>query len=121
MNNFYDDIDLKYHEIVKSVKICYPGERIKLHVSILMPGLDSDKDIDKKIQKQSTSNIVTKFDSPTDSVLGITSFYTHNYIEIDVPEHIRSQFYQGIIPKDTRFIVVFISGDINKIRIIDKY
>lgn len=141
-SNFYDELDLKYPEIAiaaQDIDCNNPGN-VKFIVPILTPNMDNSKIIEKSIyqNKQNLKNLNTPFE--------IDSILMTNYIKIPFPKelitgyNVNTEFdvlYEktdsdiilkfipkssnNIIAKGSKWIIVFIGGDITKPKIIGRY
>jgi hypothetical protein len=127
MDKFYGpDIDLKYPEIAISLeKSSIQNPTIKFHIPVLMPTLGDSRIIETNISKQQTLNIINKNNN-----LNISSCTICNYIISTIPNYLFLKYNTSIdneynfsqeFPIGTKFIVIFIGGDINKARIIGLY
>lgn len=125
ISDFYDKLDLRYPEIAIAIEDIYrpsPG-RIKFIIPILTPIMDNSKIIEKTAYQ-------TKYNLRNENKnLEVNDIRITNYIEIPVPAEI-CQTYNNIIepdiceliiPKGSKWIVVFIGGDITKPRVISRY
>lgn len=82
----------------------------KFFIPALTPFLSKDKPYDKIDPPSSTANIISGTKG-----LDIHQCTTSNYIEIKLPEYIKSA------KKDDKFILSFIGGDINKPYLLGRY
>lgn len=122
MTNFYDTLDLKYPEIgiaVEEINRNNPG-RVKMIIPILTPNMDNTKIIEKTAY-QNQSNLMN-----IKKNLNIQNIKITNYVEIPVPAEIctlpdYSTEDKFIIPAGSKWIIVFIGGDITKPRAIARY
>lgn len=108
INNFYDELDLKYPEIA----ICIEDTETnigKFMIPILTPMLNITEPYIKKHDEFEKTNIINGDDIKA-SPVNLT-----NYIEMKLPKGYNAA------KKDDKFIVVFIGGDINKPVLIGGY
>ena len=117
MNNkdFFSNLDFKYPEIA----ICLQKNKNKFYVPIVMGLVDNagiaPKEIKKKINPKKIRN--------TNNNLEIKDIKKTNYITLDVPEYLWNTDYKstGIkYNKGDQFIIVFVGGDLNNIKIIGR-
>ena len=118
MNNkdFYDTLDLRYPEIAE----CIETNGNKFYIPVLMALVDGagTSPKSKTINNSSAKLLNTK------NNLEISSITKTNFIKLDVPEHLwNSDYYRTGIKyrSGDKFIIIFIGGDLNKIRIIGRY
>lgn len=118
MNNkdFFENLDFRYPEIVE----CLERNGNKFYVPIVMGLVDNAGLSPKSItEKNNTSKIRN-----TNNNLGISNIQKTNYITLSVPSNLWYSNYSitGIkYEKGDRFIVVFVGGDLAKMRIIGRY
>ena len=108
INNFYDELDLKYPEIA----ICIEDTDTnigKFMIPILTPMLAVTEPYIKTHDEFEKTNIINADDVKA-SPVNLT-----NYIEMKLPKGYDSA------KKDDKFIVIFIGGDINKPVLIGGY
>ena len=113
--NFYEGLDLTYAEIAKLAKKCKPGQIGMFYLSVLTPYQPSTM-INKEKQNLSDKNLIN-----AEKNISITKKEITNVINIKIPEWVGNyapQDSEGYILKDTKFVCVFIGGDINKPNII---
>ena len=120
MNNkdFFDNLDLRYPEIVE----CLERNGTKFYVPILMGLIENAGGQPKDITENNSSN-TSKIRNKNNN-LGISNITKTNYITLTVPENLWYSNYNitGIkYEKGDRFIVVFVGGDLSKIRIVGRY
>ena len=124
MNNitdFYDNLDLKYPEIgieIEDIDRRNPG-RVKMIIPILTPNMDNTKVIEK-IAYQNSSNLKNAKKNVNIQNIKIT-----NYVEVPIPAEICtiSEYDDDrfTIKAGSKWIIVFIGGDITKPRPIARY
>lgn len=134
MTNFYEDLDLKYPEIaiaMQDIDKVNPG-KVLFSIPILTPGSDTNKITEEKI-RQDSRQLANKDMRPVD----IQTITKTNYIEIEVPSELCCTFNDEFkilhnnsnanvqiipinryIPKGSKWIVVFLGGDVTNPRII---
>lgn len=119
MTNFYDVLDLKYPEIgiaIQDINRSSPGN-VKVIIPILTPNMDNTKIIDTKIH-QDSKNLMNE----NKNNINIRSIEVKNYIEIPFPKEICiSLDDDNIIKSGSKWIIVFLGGDITKPRPIARY
>ena len=122
MYDFYDKMDLKYPEIaiaMDDIDRANPGV-IRFAIPVLTPLMNNDKPITDTI-RQNRSNLMNdqsvKFE--------IESIKVTNTIHIPVPQEVCNVYQlddsNRIIKSGSKWIVVFVGGDITKPRIISRY
>ena len=122
MYDFYDKMDLKYPEIaiaMDDIDRANPGV-IRFAIPVLTPLMNNDKPITDTI-RQSRSNLMNdqsvKFE--------IENIKVTNTIRIPVPQEVCNAYQlddsNRIIKSGSKWIVVFVGGDITKPRIISRY
>lgn len=105
--DFYDNLDLKYPEIAVALET-YGN---KFNIPILTPFIANAG----KSPSKSTASALNKNNIKNKDSLPISRITTQNYVTLSVPS------YLGTVHKGDKFIIVFVGGDINKIRIIGRY
>jgi len=123
MSDFYDKLDLKYPEIaiaMEDIDRTNPG-KVKFIIPVLTPNLDITKILSSTIY-QNRANLKNN----SSAKLEIETITLTNYIEIPVPREIcgvtNISMEDGIyIKKGSKWIVVFVGGDITKPRVISRY
>lgn len=118
--NFYDTLDLKYPEIgiaIQDIDRSNPG-LVKIIIPILTPNMDTTKII-QKIAYQNSSNLKNLNKNNVD----IQNIQISNYIEIPFPKEIcyTSDIDDNIIKAGSKWLIVFVGGDITKPRAIARY
>ena len=127
-SNFYENLDLKYPEIaiaMEEIDRLSPG-LISFVIPILTPTMDNTKLVTKTIYQNRSSLRNSKYSAyEIGNVELSNSVYIKIPIEItgglsllnmnDIPDSIR------YIQKGSKWIVVFVGGDITKPRIIAPY
>ncbi len=119
MSDFYDDLDLKYPEIAVCVEDTYYNaiSRTKFSIPVLTPNLNQST-ISQGVIRQDGSSLINK-DKKSVEVENIT---IGNYLTIPVPSRMVTPNVMNLaIRKNSKWIVVFIGGDINKPQIIGQY
>jgi len=118
MNNFYDNLDLKYPEIaiaLEDINKTNPG-LVKFSIPILTPSLDNSKKVSNIIHQNPGNLRNTK-----KTALEISNITISNYVEIPLNKALCIDDYSDYIPAGSKWIVVFIGGDITKPQIIGRY
>ena len=110
VESFFDNINLQYPEIAICLEDSDTGTG-KFYIPILMPLLPKDVPYNTIVDNSNISNIKNKDNTP---FCKMPKYTTSNYIELKVPNC-------QSIKKGDIFIIVFIGGDLNKIRIIGEY
>ena len=115
-NDFFKNLDFRYPEIVE----CLKKNGKEFYVPIVM-GLVDDAGLDPKEKKipNTSSKIKNKVNN-----LEISKITKYNYINLEVPSYLWYPDYEttGIkYKKGDKFIVIFVGGDIDKIRIVGRY
>lgn len=129
-SDFYQTGNLQYPEIATLLEpVTYQKNIGKFFIPILTPTLSGSSTYQANRPVVSTSNIVNKDN------LGLSGYTETNYIELTVPKHLFNPIIKNHTsekdvhhvvtyeqyPAGTKFIIVFIGGDINNIRIIGVY
>lgn len=116
MENFYDELDLRYPEIAILTERFYahsPGKE-SFYLPVLMPYMPNNNNT-------TSVPVRTKDLQNKENNIGLSKYTTSSTIKIKVPDYIAADAptnkYGYVLP-GTEFIVVFIGGDINKPRII---
>ena len=119
--NFYDNMDLKYPEIgiaMERIDRLNPGE-IKFIIPVLTPNMDNTRLIESKIH-QNKDSLMNK-----NKNIEVETLNIRNYITIKMPREVCSMFYMSdterYISAGSKWIIVFIGGDITKPRIVAPY
>jgi len=119
--NFYDNMDLRYPEIgiaMQQIDRLNPGE-VKFIIPVLTPNMDNSRLIESKIH-QNKSSLMNK-----NKNIEIETLSVSNYITIKIPREVCSMFYiaddDRFIPSGSKWIIVFVGGDITKPRVIAPY
>lgn len=119
ITDFYDSLDLKYPEIgiaIQDINRDNPG-KVKMIIPILTPNMDSSREINKMVY-QNTSNLMNE----NKINIGIRDINVTNYIEIPFQKEVcMSNDSNRIIEKGSKWLVVFVGGDITKPRVISRY
>lgn len=120
LSDFYDKLDLKYPEIaiaMQDIDRRLPCQYIKFTIPILTPNANNTSIIKKKIH-QNKMNLM----NASTHKLEIEDITLTNCIMIPVPGEVLGVNYnQPIIDRGSKWIVVFVGGDITKPRIIARY
>lgn len=126
-SSFFQDQDFKYPEIAILLEdISIDSNMGKFYVPILTPTMAGDRIIESSKPVLSTANILNKDD------LGLSSYTESNYVELEVPKYIFPFTASGgaevpvtityhNITKGSKFVIVFVGGDINNIKVIGVY
>lgn len=121
IESFYDNMDLKYPEIgiaMQQIDRLNPGE-VKFIIPILTPNMDNSKLVESRAY-QTKDNLKNKNKNIEIETLQIT-----NYITIKVPREVCSMYYiendERYIASGSKWIIVFVGGDITKPRVIAPY
>lgn len=117
--NFYDNLDLKYPEIgiaMQDINRSNPG-KVKIIIPILTPNMDNSKLVEK-IDRQNAINLKN-----SSHKLNIQNVKITNYIEIPFPKEICISYDENdnIIKAGSKWLIVFVGGDITKPRPIARY
>ena len=122
MYDFYDKMDLKYPEIaiaMDDIDRMNPGE-IRFAIPILTPLMDNSKPVVDTI-RQTKSNLR----NDPSVKLEVDNIRIANFISIRVPQEVCNVYQlteeNRIIKSGSKWIVVFVGGDITKPRIISRY
>ena len=122
MYDFYDKMDLKYPEIaiaMDDIDRMNPGE-IRFAIPILTPLMDNSKPVVDTI-RQTKSNLR----NDPSVKLEVDNIRITNFISIRVPQEFCNVYQlteeNRIIKSGSKWIVVFVGGDITKPRIISRY
>lgn len=119
MNNidFYDNIDLRYPEIaiaMQDINKHNPG-KVKFAIPILTPTIDTSKKIENYVH-------LNKRNLKNNTPIEIKDIIINNYIEIAMSSSICiTQPEDEYIPSGSKWVVVFVGGDITKPQIISRY
>lgn len=121
MSDFYDKLDLKYPEIGIAMEDIIRSESsmVKFIIPVLTPNLDSTKLINQTIY-QNKINLMNE----NKSKFEVDNIQLTNYVQIPVPVEVRGNYpYVGndVIEKGSKWIIVFVGGDITKPRAIARY
>lgn len=122
MYDFYDKMDLKYPEIaiaMDDIDRMNPGE-IRFAIPILTPLMDNSKPVVDTI-RQTKSNLR----NDPSVKLEVDNIRITNFISIRVPQEVCNVYQlteeNRIIKSGSKWIVVFVGGDITKPKIISRY
>ena len=121
VTNFYDTLDLKYPEIgiaIQDIDRANPG-KVKIIIPILTPNMDNTKIIEKVVY-QNNYNL----QNARKNAVNIQNIKLTNYIEIPFPKEICTTFdgdEENIIKSGSKWLIVFVGGDITKPRPISRY
>ena len=122
MYDFYDKMDLKYPEIaiaMDDIDRVNPGT-IRFSIPILTPLMDNTNPTTNTI-RQNVSNLR----NDKSVKLEIEDIRVTNFISIRVPQEVCNVYEltesNRIIKAGSKWIVVFVGGDITKPRIISRY
>ncbi len=112
--DFYKLKDFKYPEIaILMDDITKENNKGRFIIPTLTPSLPTERISRSTMPKFSTSNIINNTN------MSITEITEQNYVTLSVPKYL---FIDDIPYKEgDKFIVVFVAGDINKIRVIGVY
>lgn len=117
MSNFYDILDLKYPEIgiaMQDIDCSNPGT-VKMIIPILTPNMDNSKLNQHTVYQNNTNHLKNK-----NKNLDIKNIKISNYIEVPFPKEICYNV-DGVIEKGSKWIIVFVGGDVTKPRPIARY
>ena len=116
--NFYDTLDLKYPEIgiaIQNINRSNPG-KVKIVIPVLTPNMDNTKLIEKT-EYQNSFNLRNSKKN-----LEIHNIKITNYIEVPFPKEIcMSDNDDNIIEAGSKWLIIFVGGDITKPRPIARY
>ena len=104
-------VHLELAILQKDVKASKPGK-----APFLIPAIMTDNY--KGTKYVNNYNTINKDKTGTPSV---STILIDNEIKLDIPKEYARWYGSKTIPKGTRFIVAFIGGDVNTIRIIGRY
>lgn len=110
----FNDIDLKYVEVAILMQVTN-----KYHPGVCPFYLQSLTPSQPKTTKTQTIPF-TGNNLMNDSSIGASSLESGSTIELELPREIARQFPVKWIPQGTRFLVLFIGGDITKPVIIGR-
>lgn len=112
--DFYKDKDFKYPEIAILMDNIDKENNIgRFIIPTLTPSYSTKRLVKSTKPKNSTNNIINN------NIIGVTEITEQNYVTLTVPNYL---FNNDINYKEgDKFIIVFVGGDINKIRIIGVY
>ena len=121
--SFYDKLDLKYPEIGIAIEEIYcpnPG-KIKVVIPILTPEAASAGESEETIIQRSGGNLLNS--SKNGTVFEVSDVIKRNYLEIKFPREICMPDDQltRVIWKGSKWIIVFLGGDITKPYPIARY
>lgn len=117
--NFYDTLDLKYAEICIVLEDVYTlSNRVKVSIPILTPKMDNNNMVENSIY-QNKRNLK----NANKDQINIENIKVSNYVEIPFPSSIcDGPDSDGIyIRKGSKWIIVFIGGDITMPRPIARF
>lgn len=113
INNYYKDKKFEYPEIATLMEdVTKSNPSGKFIIPILTPNKVTSKTYKYDTAKLNTSNI------KNDVNLYNTSISRQNYVTLTIPKYM---FTSDSFSSGDKFIVVFVGGDVNKIRIIGVY
>ena len=121
VSNFYDELDLKYPEIgiaMDPINRVNPGV-VRFIIPVLTPNMDNSKIVTSTIY-QNSSNLKNS----NKQSFEISNLTVTNYIEIPIPREIcgiPKAPEDILIPKESKWIIVFVGGDITRPRAIARY
>lgn len=122
MYDFYDKMDLKYPEIaiaIDDIDRCNPGN-VRFIIPVLTPLMDNGKPITDSIRQNKSS-----LRNDQSVKLEVENIIVTNFISIKVPQEVCNVYQvddsNRIISAGSKWIVVFVGGDITKPRIISRY
>lgn len=113
--NYYEKLDLRYPEIAEAAEGFYTTQSsARFYIPVLMPLIGSSGGHTTKLP--SNRNILNK-DRPHVS----STAYSSGSVVIPLRIERLGSWYKNYVPKGTKFIVVFIGGDIDNIAILGRY
>lgn len=122
MYDFYDKMDLKYPEIaiaIDDIDRSNPGN-VRFIIPVLTPLMDNSKPITDSIRQNKSS-----LRNDQSVKLEVENIIVTNFISIKVPQEVCNVYQVNdsnrIINAGSKWIVVFVGGDITKPRIISRY
>lgn len=122
MYDFYDNMDLKYPEIaiaMDDIDRVNPGE-VRFIIPVLTPLMDNSKPLIDTIRQNKSS-----LRNDQSVKLEVENIRVTNFISIKVPQEVCNAYRlddsNRIIKAGSRWIVVFVGGDITKPRIVSRY
>lgn len=114
--NYYEKLDLKYPEIAEAAEGFYTYQSsARFYIPILMPLIGSNTNT-ATTKIPPNTNILNKV-RPTIS----STAYSSGSVIIPLRQERLGYFYRDYVPKGTKFIVVFVGGDIDNIAILGRY
>ena len=113
--NYYQDKRFEYPEEAVVLEDFYYKAKGKFFIPILCPELSSAIPYSNEANRGSTSNIINY-----NSRHGIKGTTVSNYVDLSVPEFIGNGIKDNynMIKKGTKFLIVFVGGEINNPKII---
>lgn len=116
--DYYQQQDFRFVEVATAIDRFYYTSKGKFFINSITPLLSSGSALNDSKGKSSTTNILNY-----SSKLNISSCTVSNYVDLLVPEYIAREMrdINGYISKGTKFLIVFVGGDINKPRIMGVY
>lgn len=119
ISNFYDILDLKYPEIgiaMQEIDRQNPGT-VKFIIPILTPMMDNSRIIEQKIY-QVNSNLR----NANKKQIEVEHLGLANYVNIRMPKEVCwTPYDERYIPIGSKWIIVFVGGDITKPRVVARY
>lgn len=119
--NFYDNMDLRYPEIgiaMQEIDRTNPGV-IKFIIPVLTPNMDNSRLIESRVHLNKDS-LMNK-----NRNIEVEDLKVSNYINIKMPKEVCSIYHmtndERYITSGSKWIIVFVGGDITKPRIIAPY
>lgn len=115
MKNYFDELEnLPYPEICETMEQSYGGS-VRCRIPVLMHSIPGGIPQDISTPRKRPNILNINFEpSPT-------TLTTCNYLTINIPGYIADDFPNGIIPKGSKLIIVFVGGDISNIKVIGRY
>lgn len=119
VSNFYDELDLKYPEIGIALDMIdrhNPGN-VRFCIPVLTPNMDNTK-MEKKTIRQNTRNLMN-----ADKGLEVDNISMSNYTLISIPKElcVLDSSRDRYIEAGSKWIIVFVGGDVTKPRVVSRY
>jgi hypothetical protein len=120
MSNFYDDLDFKYPEIgiaIENIDRRKSSQSIKFIIPVLTPNINNGDTV-SRIVHQNRANLM----NDSRHRFEINDIVLTNYTEIPIPREVLGYDSENdIICSGSKWIIVFVGGDITKPRVIARY
>lgn len=114
--NYYEKLDLKYPEIAIAAQTFYTTDSsANFYIPVLMPMMNSNSS-GSRTKLPSSKNILNK-----NKPLISSSAYSSGSINIPLRSERLGSWKYNKVPKGSKFIVIFIGGDIDNPQILGRY